>query len=68
MFKGKRWIQIRYATRKGPYFISNNRRYYLDEFMRINNEEYHAYLSICNFYGMVIKVNDSGEAVKVDYQ
>ena len=68
MFKGKRWIQIRYGIRKGAYFIHNNRRYYLNEFMRANNQGYHGYLPICNFYSMVIKLNDSGEAVKVDYQ
>ena len=68
MFKGKRWIQIRYATRKGAYFIFNKRRYYLNEFIKVNNQEYHGYLCICNTYGMVIKINYTGEGVKVDYQ
>ena len=68
-FKGKRWIEIRY-TSKGAYFNHNGIRWYLSEFMRDVahlNLDYHAYLTLSNTGGMVIKVNDTGEAVKVDY-
>jgi len=67
-FKGKKWIMVRFSN-KGAYFIHKNTRYYLDTFMTSYWREtgYHAYLALNNFGGMVIKLSDDGEAVKVDY-
>jgi len=67
-FKGSRWIRIDYNG-KGSYFKKNGVRYYIDQFMRSDDNitEYDAYLGLSNFGGMVIKLSDDGEAVKVDY-
>ena len=65
-FKGARWTEVRY-TNKGAYFTHKSHRYYLQDFMKSDNNEFDASLPLNNFGGMVIKLDDKGEAVKVGY-
>ena len=62
-FKGSKWIQIRY-TNKGAYFTKHGKRYYLSEFMRYG---LYGFLQLNNFGGMVIKLDENNESVKVSY-
>jgi len=66
MFKGARWAEIKY-TGKGAYFTHKSHRYYLQDFMRYDSADFDASLPLNNFGGMVIKLDDKGEAVKVGY-
>ena len=62
-FKGSKWIRIRHSN-KGAFFIKKNLRFYLSEFMKYGN---YGFLPLSNFGGMVIKLDENGETVKVGY-
>ena len=66
MFKGKKWKKLHFNS-KGVYFISSGTRVYLGDFMRADNAEYDGYLTLYNFGGIVVKISDNCEAVKVAF-
>ena len=68
MFKGKKWIIIRWDNNGEPYFVSRGRKWYLGDFSHVLFEaEYHGYLTLCNSLSAVIKINDAGENVKLAF-
>lgn len=54
-----------YNNSLGYYFNLNNRRYYLHNFLRVENDEYNGYFGISNCLGLAIKlIDDESIAVR----
>lgn len=68
-----RWIKIQNNQKGNAFFVKNNRRYYLSEFMKDSffwgkqNVHIHGVLSLTNNMAMGLHLSDDGEAVKVYY-
>ncbi|MGA1049239.1 MAG: hypothetical protein ACO3UU_14630, partial [Minisyncoccia bacterium] len=58
-----RWKRL-YFNNKGSYFNYNGNRWYLDNFIRIDDPKWHGSAHLTNTCGMLIKINDTVEAVQ----
>jgi hypothetical protein len=74
VFKGSnKWIRIDYKANGDTYFRFMGRRYNLDLFMRIDADAegtlkgFHGHHSESAFSGVVIELDECGEAVKAFY-
>jgi hypothetical protein len=81
--KVNRFIKIQYTVKGKPFIKKDNKRLYLDNFLRIDyifydidvkingtilkTEDFDGIMSLSFYIGYLIKLNDNGEAAKVYY-
>ena len=65
IYGSNRWIEIRYNQKGNQYFNYRKSRYYLSDFMKLdNNSEFHGHLTLTNTSTILVKLSDCGESIK----
>jgi hypothetical protein len=67
MFNNCNWIEIEFDNEGEAYFTFADRKWFLSEFMSLNDQEYHGYLTLCNNCSLVILIHPAGDAVKAEF-
>ena len=59
-----RWSKLKFDSHGNALFIRYGQRYYIQDFIRIDNNNWDAQLGISNTCSLLIKVSECGEKVK----